>query len=201
MSESNVRLSKRNRKSTIKFGIDDYEEVIQSTRKSRKMAIDLVSNCSSAEDKKSDLQNSDQNNTNRRSMRPQTSVNKSQSKAESNKVRSLRSKDIKTPVKTETPTQSPKTRSKSSTKSLKLQKSPEIVSKTPKTQSKVSKVIKSTKKSNAKTKSLVKNKDWLEVALKRLSSNAVPDSLPCRESQFNDIFKYVESKLMDGVGG
>ena len=44
-------------------------------------------------------------------------------------------------------------------------------------------------------------KDLLGMALNRLSSNAIPDSLPCRESQFKDIFSFIESKLLEGSGG
>ncbi|KAK0069981.1 origin recognition complex subunit 1-like isoform X1 [Biomphalaria pfeifferi] len=41
----------------------------------------------------------------------------------------------------------------------------------------------------------------LEEARSRLHVSAVPDSLPCREKEFSDIFTFVESKLMDGTGG
>lgn len=35
----------------------------------------------------------------------------------------------------------------------------------------------------------------------RLHVSAVPDSLPCRETEFEDIFNFVESKILDGTGG
>jgi hypothetical protein len=35
----------------------------------------------------------------------------------------------------------------------------------------------------------------------RLHVSAVPDSLPCREKEFEDIFSFVESKILDGTGG
>lgn len=35
----------------------------------------------------------------------------------------------------------------------------------------------------------------------RLHVSAVPDSLPCREQEFQDIYSFVESKLLDGTGG
>ncbi|XP_021056138.1 origin recognition complex subunit 1 [Mus pahari] len=41
----------------------------------------------------------------------------------------------------------------------------------------------------------------LEEARLRLHVSAVPDSLPCREQEFQDIYSFVESKLVDGTGG
>lgn len=41
----------------------------------------------------------------------------------------------------------------------------------------------------------------LEKARARLHVSAVPDSLPCREDEFQDIYSFVEGKLMDGTGG
>lgn len=41
----------------------------------------------------------------------------------------------------------------------------------------------------------------LEEARTRLHVSAVPDSLPCRETEFDDIFNFVESKILDGTGG
>lgn len=41
----------------------------------------------------------------------------------------------------------------------------------------------------------------LEEARVRLHVSAVPDSLPCREQEFQDIYSFVESKLLDGTGG
>ncbi|GFR68035.1 origin recognition complex subunit 1 [Elysia marginata] len=41
----------------------------------------------------------------------------------------------------------------------------------------------------------------LEEARSRLHVSAVPDSLPCREKEFSDIFGFVESKIVDGTGG
>lgn len=35
----------------------------------------------------------------------------------------------------------------------------------------------------------------------RLHVSAVPDSLPCREKEFQDIYNFVESKLLDQTGG
>lgn len=45
------------------------------------------------------------------------------------------------------------------------------------------------------------HKKCLDLALKRLHSSSIPESLPCRETQFKDIFNYVESKLIEGIGG
>jgi hypothetical protein len=36
---------------------------------------------------------------------------------------------------------------------------------------------------------------------KRLHTSRVPDRLPCREDEFNDIYYFLESKLKEGVGG
>ncbi|XP_077574053.1 origin recognition complex subunit 1 [Stigmatopora nigra] len=41
----------------------------------------------------------------------------------------------------------------------------------------------------------------LEVARTRLHVSVVPESLPCREQEFQDIYSFVESKIMDGTGG
>ncbi|XP_059110660.1 origin recognition complex subunit 1 [Peromyscus eremicus] len=41
----------------------------------------------------------------------------------------------------------------------------------------------------------------LEEARLRLHVSAVPDSLPCREQEFQDVYNFVESKLLDGTGG
>ncbi|XP_063154018.1 origin recognition complex subunit 1 [Candoia aspera] len=41
----------------------------------------------------------------------------------------------------------------------------------------------------------------LEEARMRLHVSAVPESLPCREKEFQDICNFIESKLLDGTGG
>ncbi|XP_068175922.1 origin recognition complex subunit 1 isoform X2 [Antennarius striatus] len=41
----------------------------------------------------------------------------------------------------------------------------------------------------------------LEEARSRLHVSAVPESLPCREQEFQDIYSFVESKILDGTGG
>lgn len=41
----------------------------------------------------------------------------------------------------------------------------------------------------------------LELARARLHVSAVPDTLPCRETQFHDVYSFVEGKLLDGTGG
>ncbi|XP_064415881.1 origin recognition complex subunit 1 [Latimeria chalumnae] len=41
----------------------------------------------------------------------------------------------------------------------------------------------------------------LEEARARLHVSAVPESLPCREQEFQDVYSFVESKLIDGTGG
>ena len=35
----------------------------------------------------------------------------------------------------------------------------------------------------------------------RLHVSAVPDTLPCREAEFDDIYRFAESKVLDGTGG
>ena len=35
----------------------------------------------------------------------------------------------------------------------------------------------------------------------KLHTSRVPDRLPCRENEFNDIFNFLEGKLKEGVGG
>jgi len=41
----------------------------------------------------------------------------------------------------------------------------------------------------------------LELARKKLHVSAVPTSLPCRDKEFNDVYNFVEGKLVDGTGG
>ncbi|XP_056271375.1 origin recognition complex subunit 1-like [Pseudoliparis swirei] len=41
----------------------------------------------------------------------------------------------------------------------------------------------------------------LEEARTRLHVSSVPESLPCREQEFQDIYSFVESKIADGTGG
>ncbi|KFQ05417.1 Origin recognition complex subunit 1, partial [Leptosomus discolor] len=41
----------------------------------------------------------------------------------------------------------------------------------------------------------------LEEARLRLHVSAIPESLPCREEEFQDIYNFVESKVIDGTGG
>ncbi|XP_061095829.1 origin recognition complex subunit 1 isoform X1 [Conger conger] len=41
----------------------------------------------------------------------------------------------------------------------------------------------------------------LEEARARLHVSSVPESLPCREQEFEDIYSFVESKIIDGTGG
>ncbi|XP_019738192.1 origin recognition complex subunit 1 isoform X1 [Hippocampus comes] len=41
----------------------------------------------------------------------------------------------------------------------------------------------------------------LEVARTRLHVSSVPESLPCREQEFQDIYSFVETKIIDGTGG
>ncbi|KAJ6662531.1 hypothetical protein lerEdw1_011667 [Lerista edwardsae] len=41
----------------------------------------------------------------------------------------------------------------------------------------------------------------LEEARLRLHVSAVPESLPCREKEFQNIYNFIESKLIDGTGG
>ncbi|XP_070324256.1 origin recognition complex subunit 1 isoform X2 [Odocoileus virginianus] len=43
--------------------------------------------------------------------------------------------------------------------------------------------------------------NMLEEARLRLHVSAVPESLPCREQEFQDIYNFVESKLLDHTGG
>ncbi|XP_077189856.1 origin recognition complex subunit 1 isoform X2 [Paroedura picta] len=43
--------------------------------------------------------------------------------------------------------------------------------------------------------------NMLEEARIRLHVSAVPESLPCREKEFQDVYNFIESKLIDGTGG
>lgn len=42
---------------------------------------------------------------------------------------------------------------------------------------------------------------WCVYCLLRLHVSSVPESLPCREQEFQDIYNFVESKIIDGTGG
>ncbi|KAE8610209.1 hypothetical protein XENTR_v10012047 [Xenopus tropicalis] len=46
-----------------------------------------------------------------------------------------------------------------------------------------------------------KPSNMLEEARIRLHVSAVPESLPCREQEYQDVYNFVESKLLDGTGG
>lgn len=52
-----------------------------------------------------------------------------------------------------------------------------------------------------RTKALSKPATPLQEARSRLHVSAVPKSLPCREKEFNEIYTFLESKLMDNSGG
>lgn len=52
-----------------------------------------------------------------------------------------------------------------------------------------------------RTKAVAKPVTPLQEARTRLHISTVPKSLPCREEQFNDIYTFLESKLMDNSGG
>ncbi|XP_076462383.1 uncharacterized protein LOC143294790 [Babylonia areolata] len=41
----------------------------------------------------------------------------------------------------------------------------------------------------------------MDEARARLHVSAVPETLPCREAEFDDIYRFVESKVLDGTGG
>ncbi|CAL1531149.1 unnamed protein product, partial [Lymnaea stagnalis] len=73
---------------------------------------------------------------------------------------------------------------------------------TPKTPKLLNRVLLSAKP-NLPSRSVPKPvlKNDLEEARARLHVSAVPDSLPCREKEFSDIFNYIESKIQDGTGG
>lgn len=44
-------------------------------------------------------------------------------------------------------------------------------------------------------------KNMLELARKRLHVSAVPETLPCRDEQFSQIFSFVQDRLNEGTGG
>jgi len=52
-----------------------------------------------------------------------------------------------------------------------------------------------------RTEALTKPVTPLQEVRFRLHVSAVPKSLPCREQEFNDIYKFLEGKLMDNSGG
>lgn len=82
-------------------------------------------------------------------------------------------------------------------------------SKTPTTASRrISKAVTPSMKNGSLTPSMSrrtanvgKPKTILEEARAQLHVSAVPKSLPCREEEFNDIFEFLERKLLDNNGG
>ena len=52
-----------------------------------------------------------------------------------------------------------------------------------------------------RTANVGKPKTVLEAARAQLHVSAVPKSLPCREEEYNDIYKFLEKKLLDKSGG
>ncbi|XP_039175980.1 origin recognition complex subunit 1 [Crotalus tigris] len=52
-----------------------------------------------------------------------------------------------------------------------------------------------------RTQTMQKPASVLEQARMRLHVSAVPETLPCREKEFQDICNFIESKLLDGTGG
>ena len=52
-----------------------------------------------------------------------------------------------------------------------------------------------------RSKTLTDNLSPIQEAQVRLHVSAVPDSLPCREHEFAEIFGFTESKLHEGTGG
>uniref|UniRef100_A0A8D0CS36 Origin recognition complex subunit 1 n=1 Tax=Sander lucioperca TaxID=283035 RepID=A0A8D0CS36_SANLU len=53
----------------------------------------------------------------------------------------------------------------------------------------------------APQRSLLHPRSQLLLCLPRLHVSSVPESLPCREQEFQDIYSFVESKIVDGTGG
>ncbi|XP_033097061.1 origin recognition complex subunit 1-like isoform X2 [Anneissia japonica] len=73
--------------------------------------------------------------------------------------------------------------------------------KTPKTISKANKKKLATPGMQSREKPVQIAKTVLEKARARLHVSAVPDTLPCREAEFMDIYSFVEGKILDGTGG
>ncbi|KAK7502257.1 hypothetical protein BaRGS_00006621 [Batillaria attramentaria] len=73
--------------------------------------------------------------------------------------------------------------------------------KTPRTPSVRKSISGATPRIPSRSKPLASPGTALEEARARLHVAAVPDTLPCREQEFEDIFRFVESKLLDGTGG
>ncbi|XP_066480711.1 origin recognition complex subunit 1 [Tiliqua scincoides] len=60
---------------------------------------------------------------------------------------------------------------------------------------------KATPRIRSRSQTAQKPTNVLEEARLRLHVSAVPESLPCREKEFQDIYNFIESKLIDGTGG
>ncbi|KAK7076847.1 Origin recognition complex, subunit 1 [Halocaridina rubra] len=73
--------------------------------------------------------------------------------------------------------------------------------KTPKKTPKASKKLKAEAKMPSRDCPVDCPQSPLEEARAKLHVSAVPDSLPCREDEFQQIYSFVEGKLYDGTGG
>ncbi|XP_025832150.1 origin recognition complex subunit 1 [Agrilus planipennis] len=52
-----------------------------------------------------------------------------------------------------------------------------------------------------RTKTVIKGRDSLSTACSQLHVSYVPDSLPCREKEYSNIFNFLQGKLVDEIGG
>lgn len=48
---------------------------------------------------------------------------------------------------------------------------------------------------------VTKDQTNFDLIRSRLHVSAIPNSLPCREKEFSNIYSYIMGKLMDGSGG
>ncbi|KAM5248595.1 origin recognition complex subunit 1 [Ctenodactylus gundi] len=77
----------------------------------------------------------------------------------------------------------------------------QTVSKTPKKSPKPRTPCHATPQIRSRKLAIQEPASVLEEARLRLHVSAVPESLPCREQEFQDIYNFVESKLLDCTGG
>lgn len=103
-----------------------------------------------------------------------------------------------TKIKTETPRSSKKPPTKSK---WAVQSSPKSTPKTPKNRAKLIREGIVTPSMQERSKKIQGNTTPLMQARTQLHVSYVPDSLPCREKEYCDIYNFLEGKLLDGCGG
>ncbi|XP_056637129.1 origin recognition complex subunit 1 [Diorhabda sublineata] len=127
--------------------------------------------------------------------------NTESSSVSDNEDQSTPKKRKPTKIKAETP-KTPKSSKKPPTKSKwEVKSSPKSTPKTPKNRAKLIREGIVTPSMQKRSKKIQGNTTPLMQARAQLHVSFVPDSLPCREKEYCDIYNFLEGKLLDGCGG